>query len=201
MPETQLEQLATVLIRQTYAPGQIIFVESEPSFGLWFVAEGRVKIIKQSQNGRVQSICLMKRGKCFGSCPLFSTGRNPATAQALDHVTLFILPQEQLQHLGKADSCFVAALLHVYSQRLESLARLSISLSTWTVADRIETRLVITLTYEDLAALSGTVREVVIRHLACLEKVGTVRIEPGQITLVDTGAQTLPCWSSEGEPA
>lgn len=194
MPEMQLEQLATVLVRQTYAPRQIIFVESEPSFGLWFVAEGRVKIIKQSQNGRVQSICLMKRGKCFGSCPLFSTGRNPATAQALDHVTLFILPQEQLQHLGKADSCFVAALLHVYSQRLESLARLSTSLSTWTVADRIndalltyadrtESRLVVVLTHEELAALSGTVREVVTRHLARLEKAGTVRIEPGQITL------------------
>ncbi|MBZ0303122.1 MAG: helix-turn-helix domain-containing protein [Anaerolineae bacterium] len=130
----------------------------------------------------------------------------------MDNVTLFVLPQEQLQHLGKADSCFVAALLHVYSQRLESLARLSISLSTWTVADRIndvlltyadriETRLVITLTYEELAALSGTVREVVIRHLACLEKVGTARIEPGQITLMDTGALTLPCRSSEGEPA
>ncbi len=212
MPETQLEQLAAILVRQTYAPGQLIFVESEPSVGLWFVAEGRVKIMKQSLNGRVQGICLMNQGKCFGSCPLFNTGRNPATAQALDNVTLFVLPQEQLQHVGKADPNFVAALLHVYSQRLESLARLSTSLSTWAVADRIndvlltyvdriESQRVVILTHEELAALSGTVREVVTRHLASLEKAGTVRIEPGQITLVDPSALTLPCRFDEGEPA
>ncbi len=106
----------------------------------------------------------------------------------------------------------MAALLHVYSQRLESLARLSTSLSTWAVADRIndvlltyadriESQRVVILTHEELAALSGTVREVVTRYLASLEKAGTVRIEPGQITLVDPSALTLPCRFDDGELA
>jgi CRP/FNR family transcriptional regulator len=204
MPEAQLERIATALVRRVYAPGQLVFLEGERPDGLWFVAEGRVKIIKQSLNGRVQGICLVSRGKCFGSCPLFFVEQNPATAQALDHVTLFVLPQEALQHFKREDPLLTSALLRIYSQRLEHLARLSESLGTWTVADRINHYLltyadqvdgqsVVALTHEKLAALSGTVREIVTRHLARLERAGTVKLEPGRITLVDLGALSLPC--------
>jgi CRP-like cAMP-binding protein len=210
MPESQLEHMAAALIRQTYAAGQLIFLEGEPSSGLWFVAEGRVKIIKQSLSGRVQGICLVNRGRCFGSCPLFHMERNPATAQALDNVTLFVLPQEGFQRLISQQPLMSAALLRVYSQRLSHLARLSESLGTWTVAerinhflltcaDRLEGQLVVTLTHDKLATLSGTVREVVTRHLARLEQAGAVHVEPGRITITDSGALTLPCLSDEDE--
>lgn len=204
MPEPQLERISAALVRQVYAPGQLIFLEGERPDGLWFVAEGRVKIIKQSVNGRVQGICLVNRGKCFGSCPLYFVESNPATAQALDDVTLFVLPQEALQDLKRQDPLLSSALLRIYSQRLDHLARLSESLGAWTVADRINhylltcadqvgERSVVTLTHEKLAALSGTVREIVTRHLARLEKAGTVKLEPGRITLVDPSALSLPC--------
>ncbi|MCC7209502.1 MAG: Crp/Fnr family transcriptional regulator [Anaerolineae bacterium] len=204
MPEAQLERIAAALVRHTYAPGQLIFLEGEPPGGLWFVAEGRVKIIKQSLNGRIQAICLVNRGKCFGSCPLFHMDHNPATAQALDEVTLFVLPQDALERLGGQDALLSSALMRIYSQRLDHLARLTESLGTWSVGDRINHHLlanaepdgkhtVVTLTHEKLAMLSGTVRETVTRHLARLERVGAVRSDLGRITLVDASALTLPC--------
>ena len=211
MPGPQLERIAAALVRQSYAPGQLIFLEGEPTDGLWFVAEGRVRIIKQSLSGRIQGLCLVNRGKCFGSCPLFHMDRNPATAQALDAVTLFVLPQAMLQSMGKQDALLSSALMRIYSQRFDHLARLSESLGTWSVADRINhhmlanaehagERLVVALTHEKLAMLSGTVRETVTRHLAQLEKAGTVKIELGRITLVDTGALKLSCVFDGHEP-
>ncbi|RMG86177.1 MAG: cyclic nucleotide-binding domain-containing protein, partial [Chloroflexi bacterium] len=47
----QLVQLASMLVRQSYMPGELIFLEGDESVGLWFVLRGRVKIIKQSLGG------------------------------------------------------------------------------------------------------------------------------------------------------
>lgn len=210
-PIDHLEHLAEVMVRQTYAPEQIIFVEGDRSGALWFVFEGHIKIIKQSLNGRIQGLCLMNRGKCFGSCPLFEMATNPATAQALDHVTLFVLPDDALQHLRDRDPHLVKVLLHIYSQRLEHLAHVSEVLGIWTVADRIndclltyanqtEQHQAVELTHERLAALSGTVREVVTRHLTYLEKQGIIRTETGRIILLNAGA-LLPTCAYEDQPS
>lgn len=204
LPLEQVRSVAALMVRGHYAPGQIIFLEGEKAGALWFVFEGRVKIIKQSLNGRVQGLCLMNRGKCFGGCSLFDMEDNPATAQALDDVTLFVLPETGVDKLGASDPNLVKALLHVYSQRLEHLARVSETLGAWTVTDRINDCLltyanramhevVVELTHERLAALSGTVREVVTRHLNLLEKEGVIHNENGRIILLNSAALLPPC--------
>lgn len=204
LPDRQIHSLAAVMVRRHYTPGQIIFMEGDHAGSLWFVSEGRVKIIKQSLNGRIQGLCLMDRGKCFGSCPLFDMERNPATAQALDPVTLFILPEDALHELTERDPQLVKALMHVYSQRLSHLSRISEVLGSWTVSDRINDCLLtyashdaeqptVALTHEKLAALSGTVREVVTRHLNLLEKEGIVRNESKRIIILNADALLPPC--------
>ncbi len=204
LPDEQVSSVAALMVRRQYAPGQIIFVEGDHAGSLWFVYEGRVKIIKQSLNGRIQGLCLMDRGKCFGGCSLFDMDNNPATAQALTDVTLFILPEKAIGQLGENDPNLVKALLHIYSQRLEHLARISEVLGSWTVADRINDCLltylnrnvqppVVDLTHEKLASLSGTVREVVTRHLNLLEKEGVIRNTNGHIILLNPDALLPPC--------
>ena len=211
LPDEQIRRLAAVLVRRHYAPGQIIFVEGEQASSLWFVLQGRIKIIKQSLNGRIQGLCLMNKGKCFGSCSLFNTPKNPATAQALDHVTLFVLPEGDLQRLKESDPQFVKALLHVYSQRLGHLAQVIDALGTLTVPDRINDCLLtytnfktqqptVKLTHEKLAVLSGTIREVVTRHLNLLAREGIVRNENGYIVILNPSALLPPC-APENEKA
>lgn len=211
LPDEQIQSLASVIVRRHYMPGQIIFMEGEQARSLWFVAQGRVKIIKQSLNGRIQGLCVMNRGKCFGSCPLFDMEKNPATAQALDDVTLFVLPEDAMQQLKTHDPHLVRALLHIYSQRLAHLARVSEVLGAWTVADRINDCLityasynaqppVVELTHEKLAALSGTVREVVTRHLNLLEKEGIIRNESRHIILLNTDALLPRCAAENLQP-
>ena len=200
---TALEQLASVMLRHTYTANQIIFLEGEPALGLWFLLEGRIKIIKQSMHGRIQGLCLMQPGKCFGSCPLFGMDYNPATAQAIDDVTLLILPRDVLENLIQCDPQLASALLQVFSQRLSHLVRLSERLGIWTVSDRINdclvtyadahgSDIVVSLTHEKLADLAGTVREVATRHLVRLEHEGIIRIEPGHITVLNLDVLRCP---------
>ncbi|MBE0690775.1 MAG: Crp/Fnr family transcriptional regulator [Anaerolineae bacterium] len=123
-------------------------------------------------------------------------------------MTLFILPEEALQQMKARDPQLIKALLHIYSQRLEHLARVSEVLGSWTVSDRINDCLLtyanretqqpyVELTQEKLAALSGTVREVVTRHLNLLEKEGIVRNETGRIIILNADALLPPCSCEE----
>lgn len=194
LPDAEIERLAGQMVRQTYDSGQIIFLEGDRAIGLWFVLEGHIRIVRQSLAGRVQALCLMNRGSCFGTCPLFSGDSNPATAEAADRVTLVVLPQERMQHYMKEEPRLAGVLFRIYSRRLLHLAKLTERLGAWTASDRINDCLlayadttnppIVSLTHERLSVLAGTVREVVTRHLTALERDGIVRVEPERITLL-----------------
>ena len=175
LTDNQLELLASSMIRKNYNPGQFIFWEGDETIGLWFILKGKVKIIKQSDAGRLQGLCIINRGKCFGSCPLFDTETNPANAQALDEVILAILPRDALQRVIYQDSTIATCLLGIYNKRMTLLAQLGEALGTWPVGLRINDCLIthaqekaphyiVELTHEELATLVGTARETVTRH-------------------------------------
>lgn len=199
-----LHQLAGNMVRRHYKAGQFIFFEGDEATGLWFILSGKVKIIKQSENGRLQGLCLANRGKCFGGCPLFDTDTNPANAQALDDVTLAILPRDALQDLIYSDADIATSLLKVYTSRIGLLAQLGEHLGTWTVGMRINDCLIahaktennsyiVELTHEELASLVGTAREVVTRHLSELEDLELLSTSPRKITLYEPDVIKNPC--------
>lgn len=196
-----LEMLSGMMVQRTYAPGELIFLEGEHASGVWFILSGQVKIVKVGGGGRIQALCIASAGKCFGTCPLFNQNGNPANAQALTEVTLLMLPQADLEHLMKSNVRLAWVLLKIYSQYLSQLARLSESLGSLSVGDRIndvllthaDSQLVVMLTHEKLAELAGTVREVVSRHLAELAEQQLVRLEFGRIQLLNPTGLRLPC--------
>ena len=188
----QHAQLSTLMYRRDYLPSEFIFFEGELARGIWFILQGKVRIIKHSEGGRIQGLCITSPGKCFGGCPLFDGDVNPASAQALDNVTLLILDDKSREELEQRDPQFLWILLQIFSQRLDLLAKLSEGLGTWKVSTRINdclvthcnAQMVVPLTHEKLAEMVGTVREVVTRHLGQLEEEGIIHTEAGQITIL-----------------
>ena len=51
----ELDVIAALMIERTYQPGEVIFLERQPSPGLFFVARGRVRVFKTSTGGREQT--------------------------------------------------------------------------------------------------------------------------------------------------
>jgi len=209
LSEDHLLKLTSEMVRRHYSPGQYIFIEGDEATGLWFILEGKVKIIKQSDSGRLQGLCLANRGKCFGSCPLFDTDTNPANAQALDDVALAILPRDAVKNLIYSDVEIANCLLKVYTDRMGLLARLGECLGTWTVGMRINDCLIahakivddisiVELTHEEIAILVGTAREVVTRHLSELESTDLIKTDPGKITLLEPEIIKSPCILEQG---
>ena len=204
LDEAQLQFIAQQMIRRVYAPGQFIFVEGEDAVGLWFILRGKVKILKHSRSGRLQGLCVVNTGKCFGGCPLFDTETNPADAQALSEVTLAVLPRHSLRQIIQHDAQITLTLMQLYNQRTQLLARLGESLGAWPVSLRVndcliahagqeDSDLVVRLTHEEISTLVGTAREVVSRHLSLLESQAIIQTSPGKITIQDVVALETPC--------
>lgn len=193
LTDTQLKRLSQVMIRRSFAPGELIFLEGDPAHGIWFTLEGRVRIIKYSDSGRVQGLCVTSKGRCFGGCPLFDGEVNPASAQAINNTTLLILNDSDKETLTQRDPELLKLLLNIFTERLSLLARLGEGLGAGNVGSRINDCLAtyadstdcVNLSHEQLAELVGTAREVVTRHLNKLEADGVVSLKTNCVVILD----------------
>ncbi len=188
-----LEVIQRVVVERTFSPGQIIFLEGERSRGLWFLKEGRVKIFRMSAGGREQGLCLMRAGMCCG-CPLFYGETNPASAQALDAVTLYFIEGEIALSLADRYPELCRALFGIFARGEKILSSLVVSLSCSRLIRRLAkilldqidgSRFSLTLSHQELAGLAGTSREVVSRCLERLQKEGAIDLGRKRITVLD----------------
>jgi CRP/FNR family transcriptional regulator len=123
---------------------------------------------------------------------VFDGGLNPASASALEPSTVFIIPSETV--LSLVDTCRPAlAIIEMFALRLRHLATLVGDLSFRNVISRLakvllevavaegESSAPPRLTQDEMAAMVGSVRDVIGRALRHLEREKALRIERGRI--------------------
>lgn len=196
-----LHFIRRAVVERSFPRGQIIFLEGERGQGLWFLKEGRVKIFRMSADGREQGLCLMRPGMCCG-CPLFYGDTNPASAQAVDEVALYLIGRDAV--LDLVDHCpeVFRALFGVFARGERILSSLVVSLSCSRLVARLAQillehaggqeasipggpQLSLVLSHQELADLAGTSREVVSRCLERLERGGAIKLGRKRIRILD----------------
>lgn len=180
----------------TLSKGETLFLEGEPCYGLYVVKSGQVRLFKSSPEGRQQVLFIAKPGDTLNDVPVFDGGPNPASASALEPATVYFIPKETLLSLV-ANSPTALGIIRVLATRVRHLTTLIEDLSFRSVVSRLGKTLldlavveggpspVRHLTQDELAAMVGSVRDVVSRALRALEKAGTIRIEGRRIIIVD----------------
>ena len=182
----------------TYARGALIFQQGEQAPGLYVVAAGTVRVFKASAEGREQVLHHVGPGQSFNDVAAFDGGRCPATAQALEPTAVVVVSRRDLLALMQRHPALAASVVRLLSARLRELTGLVEDLALRHVVSRVAAVLVrlgagtatVTLpTRQELAAMVGTVREVVTRALGHLERAGAIRQGPrARITIVDRNA-------------
>ncbi len=192
----EAEQIAKGTYELSYTKGQILFFEGEPCQGLYLVKSGRVRIFKSSPEGREQILLIANPGDTFNDVPVFDGGPNPASASALETTTVYVITKETLLSL-MADCPAALAIIQVLSARLRHLTIAIEDLSFRTVISRLAKLLldlavnaegsspVPRLTQDEMAAMVGSVRDVIGRVLRILENTGAIKIEGHRILVVD----------------
>jgi len=195
LPQETLSRVAGVSIRRTYAPDETIILEGDPCRAAYFVAEGHVRILRTSPEGREQVLSRLGPGRSFNTVPLFRPhGINHATAQAVDETTLYAIPKEDFHRLVSTFPNLALALLQDFADRLDHLTDLVEDLSLRTVRGRLARFLLqqaeagaVTRqwTQAEMAARLGTVREMIGRTLRALADAGLIAMDRQRIELLD----------------
>lgn len=179
--------------------GEVIFMEGEPSKGLFWLENGTVKAVKYSSEGKEQILHFIKPGETFNEVGAFTTLPNPATIVALEDARVWCIPREAIAHRIQADPAFAQMIIDTLSLRLRHSVDLIEDLSLRSVLSRLS-RLILdgaldgTLqrpvwyTQQELAARLGTVTDVVRRSLRNLENDGVIVVDRRQIRILDEEA-------------
>ena len=200
LTESELGFLVPRTVSRNYSAGETIFGEGEPCSGLYVVESGNVRIFKSSASGREQVLSIDGPGSSIAELPVFDGGNYPASAMAIDDLTLLFVSKQDFQALCLAHPQVPLKVLRVVGARLRRLVGIIEELSFTTVRHRLAAYILrlaqksgkrtadgvevtLPITNQELAAQIGTVRELVSRNLSRLQAEGMLKIDGRNIII------------------
>lgn len=187
-----------------YDKGEAIFVEGDKADRMYFLSEGRVKIVK-SAGARDVILELLGPGEPVGAVAVYERRTFPASAIAVEPSTIVSISESEFFALLEARPAMVRQLLSALTMRLmllnKRLADMSGSVETraarlfLTLAERLgvtrdanRTFLPLPLSRQELADLIGTTLETTIRLMSRWQKDGVVLTEGDGFVVENLGA-------------
>jgi CRP-like cAMP-binding protein len=204
VPATELARLARRCRPRALKRGEHAFETGDACHGLLVVAEGAVEMRQVSPRGREQVLHAEGAGATLGEAPLFDGQGYIASAVAVEPTRLVFVPREAVLDLCRRHPSVALAMLESMARRVRNFAGLVEDLAFRQVTERLArhieacaalpgrpvspgTVVDLALTQEQLAARLGTVRELVSRALAQLERAGAIKRTRARIVIRDPG--------------
>jgi len=209
----ELAEVASAVRERRVRAGEILVAEGDACADLFIVADGRVKVVTMSAGGREQVLLILGPGRTFNDVPVFDGGVAPGTVEALEDSTVAVLPAGRMRALVARHPVIAAAATRILSSRLRTMTVMVQNLAFRDVVGRVATIIrgcavgaqplienaphaCAHITQQQLAAMTGSVREVVQRALKTLEGAGAIRTGRARIEIVDPSA--LDEWAGAG---
>jgi CRP-like cAMP-binding protein len=202
LSENDRQHLARVSRLKTYAKGDQIFGEGDPSEFFSVVVSGRVKIVKMTPAGKDVILEIFATGDPFGAVAAYEGRPFPASAVALDDTVCLLTPRVEFFALLEQHPSLVRGLLLGLTQRLVELTNRLTEMTGGRVEARFArlflkladnvgrasadgTMIPMPLSRQELADLTGTTIETCIRIMSRWGKEDIVRTEKDGFTILD----------------
>jgi len=197
-----LERIGRSMAGKSVDKHEIIWLEQEPARTIYFMESGLIKLFKTSLSGKEQILRLVRPADFFGHAGVLNGGHNPESAQAMTPSVLYGLASPDLKtligennQLARNTIKLLATEMHHYMSLVEDLSlrcvsgRLAKMLLNNNIEGACDTSII--LTRSDMAAMTGTVREVIGKSLKALEDKGVISYDRHKITIQDWEALKL----------
>jgi CRP-like cAMP-binding protein len=205
---TELRELVTRLRERHYRTGDVIFRQGDRCEGLFIVLSGRVRTSIMSMDGREQVLKVFGPGRTLADIPVFDDEPVPADSVAVTDSTVAILSQTDLLDLLRRHPDVGLDVIRLFASRLRAYKLVVEDLSLRDVVGRVARMLrdrahgqatlvedsasmSLRYTQNEIAAMIGSVREVVQRALKTLEHVGVIQMARGRIRITDVEALSV----------
>ncbi len=209
LTEKELKEIESLFIEEAVKKDEYVFWEGDPSNWLYVVAEGKVRVLKQSSSGKDIILEIISSGDLFGGVAVLDKRPYPASAQAMENSKILKLSRMNLLKILDHYPTVALDTVTYMGKRLRDAHEMMRSLAAERVEQRIATillrlaekigveesggvRLDINLTRLDLAEMAGTTVETAIRVMSKFAKKGLVDSRTKKIVITDKeGLETL----------
>lgn len=192
--EPTLNELAQQAVPRTFTANEMIFLEGEPSAGLWIVENGRVKAYKLSPDGQEYILHFLGPGETFNDIAAIDGAPNPVSAMAVTDVSAWVISSAVFSQALRADHEMALAVIQGLTDRIRVVAGRMEDLALHSVTARLAHFLLDqvedptlkhpSITRALIANHLATTPESISRSLRVLEKMGAIRFDRHRIVIV-----------------
>ena len=200
LKNSELSELSNFKIENSYKKGQTLFMEGNPTYGIFCVSKGNVKISKTGENGAEAIVRIASPGDVIGHRSLFTEEYYSATATALEDSEICFIDKKYILEMIENNPSIALNLIQKLSKDLGQSENKIASFSSKNVREKFAEFLVIMgkthgimengkkkislkLTREEMASIVGTATETLIRVLSDFKKEGLVELDGKYIVL------------------
>jgi CRP/FNR family transcriptional regulator len=200
-----LNRLAALAIPAYHPKGTVLFVEGEPSRGVFILCSGRVKLFTSSAGGKTMILRFAHPGEILGLAGTLTGEGYEAWGEATQRTQTRFVERNRLVDLMRRDGelavqiamqlgeSYRSAIAGVRAMALSRSAdqKVAIFLLDWCESNRPfpgEAVARFIVTHEEIAQVIGTSRETVTRVLSGFKRKGLIRWKGGNLVLTDRPA-------------
>lgn len=200
LQDLELKELSSHKIENTYKKGQTLFMEGNPTYGIFCISRGNIKISKTGENGQESIVRIATSGDVVGHRSLFTEEYYSATATALEDSEICFIDKKYIMELIDNNPKVALNLIQKLSKDLGQSENKIASFSSKNVREKFAEFLIIMgkthgviengkkkialkLTREEIASIVGTATETLIRILSDFKKEGLVELDGKYIIL------------------
>ncbi len=202
LPTDHISRIQGVMQERTYKKGTILFFEGDAGDELFIIKTGKVRVYRTGETKEVVLAYLFP-GDTFGEMAVFQRDEvRSASVEAIQNSTFYVLKQEDFNKLMAQHPAISIQLLHLAMHRLRQTNEMIKDLTLLDAPSRIYKTIMrlakecgvvrpegiwinMKWTHQQIADLSGTVRETVTKCLLELQREEIISIEEKKIFIHD----------------
>jgi CRP/FNR family transcriptional regulator, cyclic AMP receptor protein len=201
LSDEETERIERIIIKKNFAKDQIVLFEEDTANYMYIVYSGKVRVVKQSTEGREQIITIHKKNDFFGEMALLDGKTAPATVIAHEDAVIGLLSKNDFdQHLLShekirrkiidllcahlRDSWAMIKILSFANAEQRIMAVLERMHELYGVVDVRGGIINFKLTHQQIANYASVTRETVTRVLNRLEKEAVIQVLDGKNILL-----------------
>jgi len=201
LSDEEIERIERIVTKKNFARDQIVLFEEDTSSYMYIVYAGKVRVVKQSKEGREQIITIHKKSDFFGEMALLDGRTAPATVIAHEDAVIGLISRGDFeQHLlshEKIRSKFIDLLCAQLRDSWAMIKILSFDNAEQRIMGVLERMhelygvvddrggiINVKLTHQQIANYASVTRETVTRVLNRLEKDAVIEILDGKTVLL-----------------
>jgi CRP-like cAMP-binding protein len=186
LPPAMVQHVASEFRARPVPRGDFIFLEGEPASTLYVLAEGGIKLVRETEDGKEVILRIIRPSDVFGAAGVWGEEFYPASAVAQTNAVVLQLPVSEFTDLLTAHPELALGVIRVLGTRLREAETRIRDLQTEQtgVKSDLGIEIAMPLSRQDLAELSGTTLSTASRTLSAWSQRGIVAVGRQRVVII-----------------